>query len=103
MAVGFTTFETLQHRFPTAVFLLLFHALVNSHSECFAFKISSTLVLFWEIQMNWALKCVFFCSGIKSSNELGNRKNIIGMRQLIGLNVLLRIHQEYEKIFSSST
>ena len=80
MAVGMKTVETVQHRFPTQVLLLTFHALVMSHldySLLFFFKISSSLLLSLEKQMNWALKSVFFRSNIKSSYELRKNKGII--------------------------
>ena len=51
MAVGIKTVETVQHRFPTQVLLMLFHALVMSHldySLLFFFKISSYLLLSLE-------------------------------------------------------
>ena len=67
-----------------------FHALVISHLEYsafFLFQISSTLLLSLEKQMNWALKCVFFRSRIKS-NELRKRKNLISIIQLIELITL---------------
>ena len=69
MAVGIKTVETVQHRFPTGVLLMLFHALVMSHLEyslLFFFKVISSLLLSLEKQMNWALKSVFFFVRISS-------------------------------------
>ena len=77
MAVGITTVEIAQHRFPTQVLHMLFHALVMSHldySLLFFFKISSSLLLLLEKQMNWALKSVIFRSNTKSSYELRKTK-----------------------------
>ena len=77
MAVGIKTVETVQHRFPTQVLLMLFHALAMSHldySLLFSFKISSSLLLSLEKQMNWALKSVLFGSNIKPSYELKNTR-----------------------------
>ena len=51
MAVGIKTVETVQHRCPTGVLLMLFHALVMSHLEyslLFFFKVSFSLLLSLE-------------------------------------------------------
>ena len=67
------TVETLQHRFPTGVLLMLFHALVMSHLDYFLlffFKISSSLLLLLEKQINWVLQSVLFSSNVKSFYEL---------------------------------
>ena len=59
---------------------MLFHALVMSHLDyslllliLFFFKIRS-LLLSLEKQVNWALESVFFCSTIKSSDELRKKQ-----------------------------
>ena len=96
MAVGIKTVETVQHRCPTGVLLMLFHALVMSHLEyslLFFFKVSSSLLLSLEKQMNWALKSVFFRSNIKSSRELRKNKGIISIRHLIMFKSLIYFFQ----------
>ena len=96
MAVGITTVETVQHRFPTQVLLMLFHALVMSHLEYFLlllFKISSSFLLSLEKQMNWALKSVSFRSNIKSSYELRKNKGTIRIRHLIMFKSLIYFFQ----------
>ena len=96
MAVGKKTVETVQHRFPTGVLLMLFHALVMSHlkySLLFFFKVGSSLLLSLEKQLNWALKSVFFCSNIKSSHELRKNKGIISIRHLIMFKSLVYFFQ----------
>ena len=73
MAVGIKTVETTQHRFPTGILLMLFHALVMSNLDyclLFFFNIISSLLLSLEKQKNWSLKSVFFRSKKKSSYEL---------------------------------
>ena len=100
MAVGIKTVETVQHRFPTQVLLLTFHALVLSHldySLLFFFKISSSLLLSLEKQMNWALKSVFFRSNIKSSYELRKNKGIIRIRHLVMFKSLIYFFQYINK------
>ena len=77
MAVDIITVETLQHRFPEQVLLMLFHALVMSHldySPLFFLKISSSFLLSLENRMNWALKSVVLRSKTKSSYELRKKQ-----------------------------
>ena len=65
MAVGIKTIESIQHKFPTTVLVMLFHALIISHFEysaIFFAQISPPLLLSLEKQMNWALKSVYFRS-----------------------------------------
>ena len=69
MAVGLKTVETVQHRFPTQVLFMIFHALVMRHldySLVVFFKISYSLLLSLKKQMICALKSVFFRSNIRS-------------------------------------
>ena len=71
---------------PLKKYQIDFHALVMSHldySLLFFFKITSSILLSLEKQMNWASKSVFFHSNIKSSYELRKHKGIISKRHLI--------------------
>ena len=57
MAIGIKTIEFIQHKFPTTVLVVLFHALIISHFEnsaIFFTQISPPLLLSLEKQMNWA-------------------------------------------------
>ena len=94
MAVGIKTVETMQHRFPTEVLLMLFHALVMSHlGYSLLFLKISSLLLSLEKQMNLALKSVFFRSNIKSSYELRKSKGIISIRHSIMFKSLIYFFQ----------
>ena len=77
MAVGIKTIESIQHKFPTTVLVMLFHALIISHFEysaIFFTQISPPLLLSLEKQMNWALKSVYFRSSFKSSSDFREKK-----------------------------
>ena len=98
MAVGIKTVETTQHRFPTGVLLMLFHALVMSNLDyclLFFFNIISSLLLSLEKQKNWSLKSVFFRSKKKSSYELRKNKGIISIRHLIMFKSLIYFFQYF--------
>ena len=80
MAVGTKTIESIQHKIPTTVLVMLFHALIISHFEysaIFFTQISPPLLLSSEKQMNWALKSVYFRSSFKSSSDLREKKENI--------------------------
>ena len=67
MTVGIKTVDSIQHKFPTTVLVMLFHALIFSHFEysaSFFTQISPPLLLSLERQMNWALKSVYFRSSL---------------------------------------
>ena len=96
--------KTVQHRFPTQLLLMLFHALVMSqldYSLLFFFEISSSSMLSLGKQMNWALKGVFFCSNIKSFYDNMRKKHVKkhGYHQYTSLDyvqisyLLLSVHQ----------
>ena len=90
MAICIKTIETVQHRFPTTVLLMLFHALVISHLEYSALCLSNQFnfgAFFGETDKLGFEVCIFR-SSISSSNELRKRKNVIGIRQLIELKNL---------------
>ena len=100
MAVGIKTIESIQHKFPTTVLVMLFHALIISHFESSAIfftQISPPLLLSLVKQMNWALKSVYFRSNFKSSSDLREKKKIIGIKQLIELKSLVFLFQYLKK------
>ena len=77
MTVGIKTIESIQHKFPTTVLVMLFHAPIISHFEYFAIfliQISPLLLLSFKKQMNWASKSVYFRSSFKSSSDLREKK-----------------------------
>ena len=101
MAVGIKTVEYIQHKFPTTVLVMLFNALITSHSEysaIFFTQISPPLLLSLEKQMNWAIKSVYFRSSFKSSSDLREREKIIGIKQLIELKSLAFLFQFFKKL-----
>ena len=78
MAVGIKTIESIQHKVPTTVLVMLFHPLVISHFEysaIFFTQISPPLLLSLGKQMNCALKPVYFRSSFKSSSDLREKNN----------------------------
>ena len=80
MAVGIKIIESIQHKFPTTVLVMLFHALIISHFERSAifFSLKYPLLYYFPLkQMNWALKFVYFRSSFKSSSNLREKKEII--------------------------
>ena len=82
MAFAIKTIESIQHKFPTTVLVMLFHALIGHFEYCAIFFTRiSPLLLSLEKQMNWALKSVYFRSSFKSSSDLREKK-IIGIKQL---------------------
>ena len=96
MAVGIKTIESIQHKIPTTVLVMLFHALIFSHFEysaIFFTQISPPSLVSLEKQMNWALKSVYFRSNFKSSSDLREKKKIIGIKQLIELESLVFLFQ----------
>ena len=77
MAVGIKTIESIQHKFPTTVLVMIFHALIISHFEysaVFLTQISPPLLLSLEKQINWAIKFVYFRSSFKLSSDLREKK-----------------------------
>ena len=100
MVVGIKTFESIQHKFPTTVLVMLFHPLIISHFEysaIFFTQISPPLLLSLEKQMNRALKSVYFRSSFKSSSDRRGKKKIIVIKQPIELKSLVFLFQ-YLKI-----
>ena len=96
MAVGMKTVETVLHRFPTGVLLMLFHSLVMSHLEyslLFFFKVSSSLLLSLEKQMNWALKSVF-----SKTVETVQHRFPTGVLLML-FHALVMSHLEYSLLF----
>ena len=72
MAVAIKTIESVQHKLPATVLIMLFHALIISHFEnslTFFTQISLLSPFSLEKQMNWALKSVYFRSSVKSSSD----------------------------------
>ena len=96
MAVGIKPLESIQHKFPTTVLVMLFHALIISHFEysaIFFTQVSPFLLLSPEKQMNWALKSVYFRLNFKSSSDPRKKKKIIVIKQLIELKSLVFLFQ----------
>ena len=96
MAVRIKTIESIHHKFPTTVLVMLFHALIISqfeYSAIFLTQISPPLLLSLEKQMNWALKSGYFRSSFKSSSDLREKKKVIGIKQLIELKSLVFLFQ----------
>ena len=77
MAVAIKTIESVQHKLPATVLIMLFHALIISlfeNSAIFFSPISLPLLFSLAKQMNWALKYVHFRSSVKSSSDLREKK-----------------------------
>ena len=95
MAMGIKTIETIQHKFPKTVLVMLFQTLILRHFESpalFLLQITSPLLLSLEKQMNWA-----FRSSIQGSFDLRIQKNVLGFRQRIELKSLTYFFQYINK------
>ena len=84
MAVGIETIETIQHKLPTTVVLMLFYSLLLSHLEfsaLFLLRSTSSVLLSLKKQMNWSVKFVYFRSSINVSFNLTLQKSLLAIRQ----------------------
>ena len=100
MAVGIKTIKTIQHRFPTTVLLMVFHALVMSHMEYSALCLLAQFKFdaFFGETDELGFELCFFLVSIHQRNEktrkCNRRRQLMGLKTLTWFFLYIRIKEE---------